>query len=168
MSHSVFQTAQIMPMNTQVTNTLSPKPSLTKPSLPIPKLGPLKPAAEKLWRRGLVVKASLPAEVGNDSVSLLERCFVAPPAPGSWDSSSPPSSSQPSSSASMSPTMKGKEYGAFGTVTLEKSKLDLSQKQTKSSPQVSVAFFQLGLEWLTFRNFMKMEQSERMKAPVRE
>lgn len=32
--------------------------------------------------------------------------------------------------------MKGK-YGALGAVTLEKSKLDMSQKQTKSSPELS-------------------------------
>lgn len=34
------------------------------------------------------------------------------------------------------PVMK-KEYGAYGTVTLERSKLDLSKKTTKSSPEVS-------------------------------
>ena len=55
-----------------------------------------------------------------DSVDMLERCFVAAPAVGS----------------SLGPVMKDK-YGAFGAVTLEKSKLDMSQKQSKSSPEVS-------------------------------
>ncbi|XP_027343398.1 protein RETICULATA-RELATED 1, chloroplastic-like isoform X2 [Abrus precatorius] len=47
----------------------------------------------------------------------LERCFAAPSAP--------------------SPSMKG-QYGAFGAVTLEKSKLDLTQKQSQSSPELDV------------------------------
>lgn len=40
----------------------------------------------------------------------------------------------------MAPVMKG-QYGAFGAVTLEKSKLDLSQKTTKSSPEVRGEMF---------------------------
>ncbi|KAL0357140.1 UNVERIFIED_CONTAM: hypothetical protein Scaly_1399700 [Sesamum calycinum] len=60
----------------------------------------------------------------------LERCFQAsPPAADAPSSTS-------SSSADFGPVMKGK-YGAFGAVTLEKSKLDLTQKQTKSSPELS-------------------------------
>ncbi|KAI4299010.1 hypothetical protein L6164_032508 [Bauhinia variegata] len=139
MLHAVFQTAQIMPINTQVgAKTLSPKPSSLFP----PKLGPLKPvikpAAFKPWRQGLVVKAWADSDVGNDSASLLERCFTVSLDPGSCDCLSPPLLTP--HFASMSPNMKGKggEYGAFGTVTLEKSKLDLSQKQTKSSPELDV------------------------------
>ena len=58
------------------------------------------------------------AQVETDSTSHLERCFNAPIA------------SEPAS-------MKGGQYGAFGAVTLEKSKLDLSQKETFSSPEVT-------------------------------
>ncbi|EPS60635.1 hypothetical protein M569_14164, partial [Genlisea aurea] len=71
------------------------------------------------------VKAA--AAVEGDTVSHLERCFLGPDAPspsdisGSWDSG---------------PVMKGK-YGAFGAVTLEKSKLDLTQKLTKSNPELA-------------------------------
>lgn len=41
-----------------------------------------------------------------------------------------------SSRGEFGPVMKGK-YGAFGAVTLEKGKLDLSQKESKVSPEVS-------------------------------
>ncbi|KAK1320446.1 hypothetical protein QJS10_CPA03g00778 [Acorus calamus] len=69
---------------------------------------------------------SMPVEA--DPREALERCLGAPCA-------NPEAS--PSSSASVSaPQMKG-EYGSFGAVTLEKSKLDLSQKTTKSSPQIA-------------------------------
>lgn len=142
MLHAVFQTAQIMPMNTRVgAKTLSPTPSL-----PIPKLNSLQPitqsAAVKLRLRSLAVRASA-AEVESDSVALLERCFVAPAAPASFDSCLPSSCSAPSTfSSSLGPVMKG-QYSSLGTVTLEKSKLDLAQKQTKSSPEVSAAFLYL-------------------------
>ena len=78
------------------------------------------------------MRASSSALVDGDSVALLERCFLAEPA------------SVPSSSASATsfPVMKGK-YGSFGAVTLEKSKLDTSQKQSKSSPEVCVFLFLL-------------------------
>ncbi|WVY92469.1 hypothetical protein V8G54_031557 [Vigna mungo] len=56
------------------------------------------------------------AHIETDSTTHLERCFNAPVA------------SEPAS-------MKGGQYGAFGAVTLEKSKLDLSQKETVSSPE---------------------------------
>lgn len=59
---------------------------------------------------------------GGDCVrAALERCFQAP--------------CSSSGSGELGPVMKG-QYGAFGAVTLEKSKLDLSQKQAKSSPEV--------------------------------
>lgn len=63
------------------------------------------------------------AHVETDSTVHLERCFNAPV-----------SSHLPSIS------MKGGQYGAFGAVTLEKSKLDMSQKQTRSSPEVTLTF----------------------------
>lgn len=125
MSHAVFQTAQIMPMK-----TLSSKP----------KMGPFLPAAHpvggKPLRRGLVIKASassFPALVEGDAVGLLERCFVAPPALGGSDSASV------SSAVSVSPVMKG-QYGSLGSVTLEKGKLDMSQKQSKSGLEVIFCF----------------------------
>ncbi|KAI0518913.1 hypothetical protein KFK09_006350 [Dendrobium nobile] len=68
-----------------------------------------------------------PAFSDSNFLDALERCFAASPNSG------------PSSSANgvmLSPTMK-KEYGAYGAVTLEKSKLDLSQKTTKSSPELA-------------------------------
>ncbi|KAF7803642.1 protein RETICULATA-RELATED 1, chloroplastic-like [Senna tora] len=124
MSHTVFQTAQFLPMNNQVgAKTLSPNPN---------KLNSLelitKPAAVKLRRRSLVVRASSTADVESDSAALLERCFTAPSAPASFDSRL---------SSSSGPVMKG-QYGSLGAVTLEKSKLDLSQKQTKSSPELDI------------------------------
>lgn len=97
-----------------------------------PKVSPLLPAAHpvagKMARRGLVIKASASSSspvVEGDSVILLERCFMAPPA---------------ASAAIISPVMKG-EYGSLGAVTLEKGKLDMSQKQSKSSPEVCFFLF---------------------------
>lgn len=53
------------------------------------------------------------------------------------------------------PVMKG-QYGAFGAVTLEKGKLDMTQKQSKSSPEVSLTLISL----LCFRNlFVSKKQS---------
>ncbi|XP_038989715.1 protein RETICULATA-RELATED 1, chloroplastic-like isoform X2 [Phoenix dactylifera] len=77
---------------------------------------------------------AMPGAVEPGQWDALERCFAASPV------SDPPScSSSPSSllaSAAMAPVMKG-QYGAFGGVTLEKSKLDLSQKTTKSSAETA-------------------------------
>ncbi|PON73661.1 Protein RETICULATA-related [Parasponia andersonii] len=121
MSHAVFQTAQIMPMNAQV--PAKPK-ALT--SLPVPKLlgGTQQmaiPITQKL-RRGLAVKASCSSSSAvEDSMALLERCFAA----------------APDSAPSLGPVMKDK-YGALGAVTLEKGKLDLSQKQSRSSPETAI------------------------------
>ncbi|XP_052205373.1 protein RETICULATA-RELATED 1, chloroplastic [Diospyros lotus] len=131
MSLSVFQTAQIMPINTQTiptTKSLSPKPLFpVHRSLPV---------LSKL-RKGLTVRAAAAAEaVDGDTVAGLERCFRASP-PSDLSSSSPASSSS-SSSVMYGPVMKGGQYGALGSVTLEKSKLDLSQKQSKSSPETAI------------------------------
>lgn len=102
-----------------------------------PKVGPflpvVHPVADKMCRRGLVLRASASsssAQVGGDSVGLLERCFVAPPTPGGSDSAS---------AVMVAPVMKG-QYGALGSVTLEKGKLDMSQKQSQSSPEVCSSF----------------------------
>ncbi|KAI7726803.1 hypothetical protein M8C21_021027, partial [Ambrosia artemisiifolia] len=76
-------------------------------------------------RKGLVVRNSS-AAVDGDSVAALERCFRMTPV----------ECPAASSVAAHGPVMKGGQYGAFGAVTLEKSKLDMTQKQTKSSPEL--------------------------------
>ncbi|KAF3435165.1 hypothetical protein FNV43_RR22252 [Rhamnella rubrinervis] len=134
MSHAVFQTAQIMPINTQLPAKPNSLSSVSSTKLLGPNQLVAQPVGSKL-RRGLVVKAytssppsssSSSGVVDGDSMALLERCFVASPA----------SAGVPSSS-SLGPVMKG-QYGSFGAVTLEKGKLDMSQKQSKSSPELAI------------------------------
>ncbi|KAL3814472.1 hypothetical protein ACJIZ3_015740 [Penstemon smallii] len=123
MSHSVFQ---IMPL-APASNTLSSKPSL--PTSTVFRSSFSLSAAGKLRKCSLTIKASSSAVVDGDAIASLERCFQA----------SPPAADAPTSSCSAAdfgPVMKG-QYGSLGAVTLEKSKLDLTQKQTKSSPEVS-------------------------------
>ncbi|XP_059648149.1 protein RETICULATA-RELATED 1, chloroplastic [Cornus florida] len=135
MSHAVFQTALMMPINTQIiptTKTLSAKP-LFPPFKPVFR-PPVPLIASVKVHKCFVVKASSPAVVDGDSIAGLERCFRESPPSDSSSSSSTASSS----SVMYSPVMKG-EYGAFGTVTLEKSKLDTSQKQQmRSSPETAI------------------------------
>ncbi|KAK8966510.1 hypothetical protein KSP40_PGU022396 [Platanthera guangdongensis] len=69
---------------------------------------------------------TLPSASNSEFLDFLERCFAATTHSG-------PSSS---SAGVISPTTK-KEFGAHGTVTLQKSKLDLSQKTTKLSPELA-------------------------------
>lgn len=73
-----------------------------------------------------MLKCSSPSLIdgGEQSSAFLEKCFKAPNALASG------------STAQYGPVMKG-QYGALGAVTLEKGKLDLTQKQSKSSPEVS-------------------------------
>lgn len=86
----------------------------------------------KQARRNLRIKCAAASssssiiDGGGNSVAALERCFLAPAAPA-VDSGT---------IGEFGPVMKGK-YGAFGAVTLEKGKLDLSQKESQSSPEVS-------------------------------
>uniref|UniRef100_A0A5B6ZD49 Uncharacterized protein n=1 Tax=Davidia involucrata TaxID=16924 RepID=A0A5B6ZD49_DAVIN len=137
MSHSVFQTAQIMPINTQIiptTKTLSSKP-LLPPHHNLVYRSTVHPLVAGKLRKGLVVKASS-AVVDGDTIDGLERCFRASPPSASPSSSSASSSS--SSSVMYGPVMKGGQYGALGAVTLEKSKLDLTQKQSKSGPETAI------------------------------
>lgn len=70
-----------------------------------------------------------PPMADGDTIAHLERCFMESPSATDLPSSS--------SSREFGPVMKG-QYGAFGAVTLEKSKLDMSQKQTKSSPELAI------------------------------
>ncbi|KAK4749964.1 hypothetical protein SAY87_027413 [Trapa incisa] len=131
MAHAVFQTAQIMPINTQANVSISPP--LPSPS---PSLRPQLPFPAKLHRRGHAAamrcssSLSSPAPLVDDGAggvwvsvrTALERCFQAP--------------CSSSGSTEAGPVMKG-QYGALGSVTLEKSKLDLSQKQAKTSPELA-------------------------------
>ncbi|MBA0655334.1 hypothetical protein Goklo_007830 [Gossypium klotzschianum] len=109
MSHIMFQTSPL------------PKTLLLKPSLPPP------PGKH---RKNLTLRCSSSSLIdgGESSVASLERCFLAPPAPVE---------SASSGSGEVGPVMKGGQYGAFGAVTLEKGKLDLSQKQSTSSPELA-------------------------------
>ncbi|KAH7518797.1 hypothetical protein FEM48_Zijuj09G0209100 [Ziziphus jujuba var. spinosa] len=157
MSHAVFQTAQIMPINTQLPvkhNSLS-SVSLSSPKLVCPnQLVTAQPAGGKHRRGGPVVKAfvapppssssssSSGGLVDGDSMTLLERCFAAPSVSGGAPASS-----------SLGPVMKG-QYGAFGAVTLEKGKLDMSQKQSKSSPENSALNFYQHNAKKTLRNLV--------------
>lgn len=77
--------------------------------------------------------------VDGGSIVGLERCFQALPAAGVSNSLESPSSSYSTSPSPMmqSKEMKGK-HGAFGAVTLEKPKLDATQKQTVSGPEIAV------------------------------
>ncbi|KAK7246845.1 hypothetical protein RIF29_41715 [Crotalaria pallida] len=121
MSHAVFHfhTAQITPIashhHNHVTSSSSSSSSRTIPNLTYAPL-----------RRHRVLKLrafSTAADVDSadsSSASLLERCFAAPPPPDA------------------AVVMKGGQYGALGSVTLEKSKLDMTQKQTKSTPQLDI------------------------------
>lgn len=141
MSHAVFQTAQILPMkSTPSAKTLSSKipflPPTTVPLYPLPSQS----RAASWLCKSLVIKASSPSPSSSalvdgvgETIPHLERCFQALPAA---DSAAASSSSSSSSSASMLGPFMKKDYGAFGAVTLEKSKLDMTQKQAKSSPEV--------------------------------
>lgn len=128
MSHTVFQTGQIMPINTHVIIPTIKTISSSAPANPLlPVTGHRTPP---LNRKCLVVVRNSSAIVDGDSVAGLERCFRMSPA--GCPTSAP--------AYSHGPVMKGGQYGAFGAVTLEKSKLDMTQKQTKSSPEVCHLF----------------------------
>jgi hypothetical protein len=126
-SHALFQAAQIIPINSHISAKKSPK---TLPKLPL----------LRNHRRRLVLRSSYsasPAHIDSDTSSassLFERCYAAP--------------SPPSASHNVNPVMKGK-YGAFGALTLEKSKVEFAQQQSnKSSPEVcdifTLSFIELG------------------------
>ncbi|KAL8197686.1 hypothetical protein R6Q57_006251 [Mikania cordata] len=123
MSHTVFQTSQTIPINTHLLPTTK-----TLSSFPINPLLPFSGHRKfPLCRRGLVVRNS--SAIVDGDVAGLERCFRMNPVECPSSSSSAP--------PSHGPVMKG-QYGAFGAVTLEKSKLDMTQKQTKSSPELAI------------------------------
>ncbi|KAI3909362.1 hypothetical protein MKW98_007886, partial [Papaver atlanticum] len=74
-------------------------------------------------RKGVYANAVV--DEGSEAIANLERCFGA--------AAASTSSSTPSMSCT---TMKGSNYGAFGAVTLEKSKLDMTKPETKTSPEL--------------------------------
>lgn len=126
MSHTIFQTVNISPI------PACNKPlSSSKPLLPskISFFRPIRlPIKLRISRR--VVKAcSSSSVVDDDAIKGLERCLA-----------SELSATTSSSGVMYGPVMKGgQQYGAFGgATTLEKSKLDLTQKQTKSSPELAI------------------------------
>lgn len=122
MSRTIFQTVSVSPIPACNNSSSSSKLPLlpSRVSFFRPFRVPI-----KLRIRSFVVKASSSVVVDDDAIEGLERCFVN-------DSSSATSSS----GVLYGPVMKGGQFGAFGATTLEKSKLDLTQKQTKSSPEV--------------------------------
>ncbi|KAF9685025.1 hypothetical protein SADUNF_Sadunf03G0011400 [Salix dunnii] len=116
MPHFVLQTAQ-------VPTPTSKAILLLKPTFAIPQLCHLRRRVRS--NRNLDLRCSSSSSCpmidgGGDSVAALERCFSAPPAPVVAD---------------FGPVMKGK-FGSLGAVTLEKGKLDMSQKQSQSTPEV--------------------------------
>ncbi|XP_039037913.1 protein RETICULATA-RELATED 1, chloroplastic-like [Hibiscus syriacus] len=113
MSHIVFQASPL------------PKTLLLKLRLP----PPAHPSSCR-FKKSLTVRCSSSSLIDGDdsSVATLERCFSEPPAPVELGSSG---------SSEVGPVMKGGKHGAFGAVTLEKGKLDLTQKHTTSSPELA-------------------------------
>ncbi|CAM8907431.1 unnamed protein product [Rhodiola kirilowii] len=117
MSHTLFQLAQITPVNTRIPNkNLQPGPLL--PVGDKVRRVVVKHSADKLRRGVVVIKASASSASvdAGDSVAVLERCFAASPA----------STSSATNHMDSGVLMKG-QYGAFGAVTLEKSKLDTTK-----------------------------------------
>ncbi|KAM3255229.1 hypothetical protein ACQJBY_048545 [Aegilops geniculata] len=65
----------------------------------------------------------------SEAASSLERCLAASALSAAAPAAAPPR---------VPPAMKGgKQYGAFGAVTLEKAKLDLSQRKKKIMPELA-------------------------------
>ncbi|XP_039127731.1 protein RETICULATA-RELATED 1, chloroplastic-like isoform X1 [Dioscorea cayenensis subsp. rotundata] len=73
--------------------------------------------------------------VDSDPCGFLERCLFSTEAGAKSPSLSIGLVARPM--ATVSPEMMG-QYGSFGAVTLEKGKLDLSQKTSKSSPETAI------------------------------
>ncbi|CAK7357028.1 unnamed protein product [Dovyalis caffra] len=143
MSNLVFQTAQIPTTTTKNVSPLKPTSSIPqlyhlrsvtttktvshlKPTFPIPQLCHLRNTRWRISNNHTIkcasssFSSSCPAiDGGGDSVAMLERCFLASP------------------KGDFGPLMKGK-FGSLGAVTLEKGKLDMSQKQSQSTPEVAV------------------------------
>ncbi|XP_042508951.1 protein RETICULATA-RELATED 1, chloroplastic-like [Macadamia integrifolia] len=136
MSLAVLQTAQIMPLNSQIPNkTLHFHPC--RPLL-CPIRSPHRSISLRKLRKFVVINGISPPQVDGDLAAHFERCFKLPSADSDGGVPSSSTSASSSSSGMIAPVLKGGQYGAFGAVTLEKSKLDLSQKQSQSSPETAV------------------------------
>ncbi|CAM0950213.1 unnamed protein product [Alopecurus aequalis] len=117
-----------------------PHPSHPNPITGLLRLLPSRRPHRGLHRRGFGLavsacasSAASPSAAGrgdrSEAASSLERCLAA----------SAPSSAAPHAAPPCAPpAMKGgKQYGAFGAVTLEKAKLDLSQRKKKIMPELA-------------------------------
>ncbi|KAM0940259.1 hypothetical protein DsansV1_C19g0162051 [Dioscorea sansibarensis] len=118
-SHTAVQ--PLMALHVHCCISRRPRGVLLLPPKPLPKMMSLAGAAS-------AAAAPSPGALDPGGLEALERCFSSSPDSG------PPSVS---SGASLGPVMK-KDYGSFGAVTLEKSKLDLSQKTTRTSPETAI------------------------------
>ncbi|KAJ4877566.1 hypothetical protein Rs2_42584 [Raphanus sativus] len=125
MSHTVFQSAVVV---------------APRPSLPIPRsisFLPCKPRRVSFVRASSSSSSSSLIDSVGDSVSGLERCLRLPFSGDSAPSSSYSTISASSPSAQMCPVMKGGKFGSVGAVTLEKGKLDMTQKKVESTPEIA-------------------------------
>ncbi|KAJ4967232.1 hypothetical protein NE237_019081 [Protea cynaroides] len=134
MSRIVLQTSQIMPLSSQIPN------KNVHSNFYSPLLYPSRNPRRSIWVRksgkSVVINGcSSSALVDGDLAAHFERCFRLSPTDFDTGLHSLSTSASSSSSVMYAPVMKG-QYGALGTVTLEKSKLDLSQRQSKSSPEL--------------------------------
>lgn len=128
MSHTVFQMAQIIPVNTRIPNKTIVKQA------PSPLLPAFRHVATGKVRRGMVViKASAASIDVGDSVAALERCFAVTPAS---------TSSVTTNHMDGGVVMKGK-FGSLGAVTLEKSKLDTTLKNIEKKAEVTIIYLLL-------------------------
>ncbi|GAY67181.1 hypothetical protein CUMW_254540 [Citrus unshiu] len=122
MSHIMFQTT---PVPTTAAKALSSASSSS--TLAAPRYSTSYPVGVRVRRKNMPITCSVPSPLidgGDHSVVLLERCYKAPSALPSG------------STAEYGPLMKGGQYGAFGAVTLEKGKLDTTQQQSETTPEL--------------------------------
>ncbi|XP_068664133.1 protein RETICULATA-RELATED 1, chloroplastic-like [Aristolochia californica] len=134
LAHPILQTAHINPLNSQILQSKSR--ALPVKTSPLPQHTATSRSSRKL--QVIQVSSSL---VEVDPGESLERSFntgIREAFERSFMCSSSTSfDASASSSAMLAPVMKEK-YGAFGAVTLEKSKLDMSQKTMTSSPETAI------------------------------
>ncbi|XP_077220082.1 plant/protein, putative (DUF3411) [Tasmannia lanceolata] len=132
--HAVFQTSQIMPLLNVHNHSILQNKTLShhNPFLPpLFKVHPAIPISRAIKSCSISLSSSSSGLVESDPIKeTLERCFNSSPNSITVGSTS--------SSTLFAPVMKGGQYGAFGAVTVEKSKLDISQKQSRSGPETAI------------------------------
>ncbi|KAL5704276.1 hypothetical protein ACHQM5_022726 [Ranunculus cassubicifolius] len=132
MAHSITQITALNPTQIPKSKTLITNHNLFPFSYPLIESHRVRRSLSScdISRKFQVIKASSSSSIvdGDSSVASLERCFR----------DSPDLVSAGSTKTMYAPVMKGGQYGAFGAVTLEKSKLDMTKPETKSSPEVAV------------------------------